>query len=443
MIMKRTLYIECYSGISGDMTVAAMLDLGADQEALKEAINSIRPLVSGFEIAIKKVQKAGICACDFAVILDKEHENHDHDMEYLHGQIGIEKEHHHENGEHHHKHKEHHHEHGEHHHTGLKEITDVLNQAKMTEGARDLARNIFQILAEAESRAHNQPVNEVHFHEVGAVDSIVDILSVAVCMDSLREKYNITDVAISELYEGRGSVRCQHGILPIPVPATANIMEAYQLPVHFMEFQGEFVTPTGAAIAAAVRTKAHLPSKFQIIASGVGAGKRTYEKVSLLRAMILEEDFEEQDKVYKLETNVDDCSGEAFGYVMDRLFEAGARDVYYVPVLMKKNRPAYQLSVICKEEDITKLEQIIFQETTTIGIRRVAMERTVLKREHQIMDTSLGKIAVKVCGKRIYPEYESLVSICQEKEISYLEAYNKIYGELNDLLISNRSYKNV
>lgn len=434
--MKRTLYIECYSGISGDMTVAAMLDLGADQEALEEAINSIRPLVSGFEIAIKKVQKAGICACDFAVILDKEHENHDHDMEYLHGQIGMEK-------EHHHKHKEHHHEHGEHHHTGLKEITDVLNQAKMTEGARDLARNIFQILAEAESRAHNQPVNEVHFHEVGAVDSIVDILSVAVCMDSLKEKYNITDVVVSELYEGHGSVRCQHGILPIPVPATANIMEAYHLPVHFMEFQGEFVTPTGAAIAAAVRTKAHLPSKFQIVASGVGAGKRTYEKASLLRAMILEEDSEEQDKIYKLETNVDDCSGEAFGYVMDRLFEAGARDVYYVPVFMKKNRPAYQLSVICKEEDLAKLEQIIFQETTTIGIRRVAMERTVLKREHQIMDTSLGKIAVKVCGKRIYPEYKSLVSICQEKGISYLEAYNKIYGELNDLLISNRSYKNV
>lgn len=422
--MKRTLYIECYSGISGDMTVAAMLDLGADQKVLEDAINSIKPLVSGFEIAIKKVQKAGVCACDFAVLLDKEHENHDHDMEYLHGHADMEKGHHHEQ-------EMHHHEHRAHHHTGIKEITDVLNQAEMTEGARDLAQNIFRILAEAESKAHNQPVNDVHFHEVGAVDSIVDILSAAVCIDSLKEKYHITDVVVSELYEGHGSVRCQHGVLPIPVPATANIIEAYQLPVHFMEFQGEFVTPTGAAIAAAVKTKAHLPSTFHIIASGVGAGKRTYEKASLLRAMILEEDFEERDKIYKLETNVDDCSGEAFGYVMDKLFAAGARDVYYIPVFMKKNRPAYQLSVICEEEDIAKLEQIIFQETTTIGIRRAAMERTVLKREHQIADTSLGKIAVKVCGKRIYPEYESLVSICQEKEISYLEAYNKVYGELN------------
>lgn len=437
IIMKRTLYIECYSGISGDMTVAAMLDLGADQKVLEDAINSIKSSVPGFEITIKKVQKAGVCACDFAVLLDKEHENHDHNMEYLHGHANMEKEHyhehetHHQEQEHHHEHEIHHHEQGEHHHTGLKEIINVLNQAKMTKEAKDLAQKIFRILAEAESKAHNKPVNEVHFHEVGAVDSIVDILSAAVCIDSLRKKYNITDIIVSELYEGHGSVRCQHGILPIPVPATANIMEAYQLPVHFMEFQGEFVTPTGAAISAAVRTKAHLPSKFQIIASGAGAGKRMYEKASLLRAMIIEEDSETQDKIYKLETNIDDCSGEAFGYVMDRLFAAGARDVYYVPVFMKKNRPAYQLSVICGESDIAKLEQIIFQETTTIGIRRLEMERTILKREHQILDTSLGKIAVKVCGKRIYPEYESLASVCQEKKIPYLEAYNKIYVELN------------
>lgn len=263
------------------------------------------------------------------------------------------------------------------------------------------------------------------------MDSIVDIMSAAVCMDSLKEKYKITDVAISELYEGHGSVRCQHGILPVPVPATANIMEAYGLPVHFMEMQGEFVTPTGAAIAAAVRTTEHLPGRFKVVAGGVGAGKRNYEKASLLRAMIVEQSEAQRDVIYKLESNIDDCPGETFGYVMDRLFEAGARDVYYTPIYMKKNRPAYQLNVICRAEDIPGMEQIIFRETTTIGIRRVEMERTVLKREQCINNTSLGTIEVKVCGDRTYPEYESLMAVCKEQGIPYLEAYNQVFAELN------------
>ncbi|MDE7272881.1 MAG: nickel pincer cofactor biosynthesis protein LarC [Lachnospiraceae bacterium] len=471
--MKRTLYLECYSGISGDMTVGALLDLGADRKVLDEAVDSIRPLVSGFDVAISRVQKAGIDACDFNVILDKEHENHDHDMEYLHGHPHEEThshedvhahdhEHSHEKGhahDHEHSHEEghshgerhihdhghsheeehhlnHDHGHGEghhHHHTGLKEITDVLNKAKLTDGARALALKIFGILAEAESKAHNKPADEVHFHEVGAVDSIVDIMSAAVCLDSLKGKYNITDVMLSELYEGRGSVRCQHGILPVPVPATANIMEAHGLPVHFMEMQGEFVTPTGAAIAAAVRTTDQLPGRFRVVASGIGAGKRNYEKASLLRAMIVEELTEQRDMICKLESNIDDCPGEAFGYVMDRLFEAGARDVYYTPVYMKKNRPAYQLNVICREEDIAKLEQIIFRETTTIGIRRVEMERTVLRREKRMKKTSMGTLEVKVCGDRIYPEYEALAAVCQEQGIPYLEAYNRAFAELNDM----------
>ena len=332
--MKRTLYLECYSGISGDMTVGALLDLGADRLALDEAIDSIRPLVRGFDVAVTRVQKAGIDACDFNVILDEAHENHDHDMEYLHGYPHEEGHHHGDEGGHHHA------------HTGLAEITDVLENAKLTDGARNLALKIFGILAEAESKVHNKPVGEVHFHEVGAVDSIVDIMSAAVCLDSLREKYHITDVVVSELYEGHGSVRCQHGILPVPVPATANIMEAYGLPVHFMEMQGEFVTPTGAAIAAAVRTADRLPARFKVVASGIGAGKRNYEKASLLRVMVAEEMTEQRDVIYKLESNIDDCPGEVFGYVTDRLFEAGARDVYYTPIYMKKNRPAYQLNVI-------------------------------------------------------------------------------------------------
>ena len=418
-IMKRTLYLECYSGISGDMTVGALLDLGADRLALDEAIDSIRPLVRGFDVAVTRVQKAGIDACDFNVILDEAHENHDHDMEYLHGYPHEEGHHHGDEGGHHHA------------HTGLAEITDVLENAKLTDGARNLALKIFGILAEAESKVHNKPVGEVHFHEVGAVDSIVDIMSAAVCLVSLREKYHITDVVVSELYEGHGSVRCQHGILPVPVPATANIMEAYGLPVHFMEMQGEFVTPTGAAIAAAVRTADRLPARFKVVASGIGAGKRNYEKASLLRVMVAEEMTEQRDVIYKLESNIDDCPGEVFGYVTDRLFEAGARDVYYTPIYMKKNRPAYQLNVICKEEDITKLEQIIFRETTTIGIRRVEMERTVLGREKRIDNTSFGKLEVKTCGERVYPEYEALAAVCQEQGISYLDAYNKVFAELN------------
>ncbi len=439
--------MECYSGISGDMTVGALLDLGADREAVDRAVDSIRPFVPGFDVAVTRVRKAGIDACDFHVILDREHENHDHDMEYLHGEghhheHGHGEGHHHEHeahghGEgHHHEHEEHGHGEGHHHehhhtHTGLVEITDVLNKAKLTDGARALAVKIFGILAEAESRAHNKPINEVHFHEVGAVDSIVDIMSAAVCLDSLKEKYNITDVAVSELYEGHGSVRCQHGILPVPVPATANIMETYGLPVHFMEMQGEFVTPTGAAIAAAVRTADHLPGRFRVLAGGVGAGKRNYEKASILRAMIVEALEERGDVIYKLESNIDDCPGEALGYVMDRLFDAGARDVYYTPIYMKKNRPAYQINVICKEQDISGLEQIIFRETTTIGIRRVEMERTVLEREQRVDSTSLGMIEVKVCGDRVYPEYDALAAVCREQGIPFPEAYHRVFAELN------------
>ncbi len=421
--MKKTLYLECYSGISGDMTVAALLDLGADRTALDAAVNSIKPLVSGFEVEVKRVQKSGIDACDFNVILDKAHENHDHDMGYLHGHS------HEHEAEHEHSQchdTDHHHE-----HIGLSEITDVLNKAALTDGARALALKIFGILADAEAKAHRKPVNEVHFHEVGAVDSIVDIMSAAVCMDSLKTKHHITDVVVSALYEGYGSVRCQHGILPVPVPATANIIEAYELPVHFMEVQGEFVTPTGAAIAAAVKTAENLPPQFRVLAQGIGAGKRSYEKASILRAMIVEEPLLQQEVMYKLESNIDDCSGEAFGYVMDRLFEAGARDVYYTPIYMKKNRPSYQLNVICREEDISKLEQIIFYETTTIGIRRMKLERTVLKREKAMKNTSFGMLAVKMCGDRVYPEYESLAAICRESGTAYQEAYNIVYAELN------------
>ena len=282
--MGKTLYLECYSGISGDMTVAALLDLGADQAVLDSALKSLP--VSGFQTRISRVVKGGIDACDFDVMLDKNHENHDHDMEYLHG-------HHHENTEagahiHTHEHKHTHdtesaHGHHHHEHRGLKEITHMIEHSDMTDNAKKTALRIFGILAEAEGKAHNVPADQVHFHEVGAVDSIVDIVSTAVCLDNLE----ITDVIVPVLHEGCGTVRCQHGILPVPVPAVVNVVNKNHLNMKITDVEGELVTPTGAAIAAAIKTKDQLPKEFAIRKTGVGAGKRQYECPGILRAMLI------------------------------------------------------------------------------------------------------------------------------------------------------------
>ena len=430
--MGKSLYLECYSGISGDMTVAALLDLGADQRVLEEVLGSLP--VQGFEIKVSRVKKSGIDACDFDVILDKEIDGHDHDMEYLHGQGHEDGTRHGQGHEHEQEHEDepsHEHSHGHshemsHHHRGMKEIRQIIEASKMTDRARKTALAIFEILAEAEAKAHNVPVEEVHFHEVGAVDSIVDILSVAVCLDNL----GITEVIVPVLYEGTGTIRCQHGILPVPVPAVTNIVQQYGLELKITPVSGELVTPTGAAIVAAVRTSCKLPENFTIEKTGMGAGKRNYECPGILRAMLINtevSDSDHSDHIYKLETNIDDCSGEILGFVMERLFEAGARDVHYTPVYMKKNRPAWLLTVICKEEDIQGMEALIFAETTSIGIRRVRMERTILPRKKIKVMIPFGEVEVKICGpegaQKCYPEYESLAKICRKTGISYSEAY--------------------
>lgn len=429
--MNRQLYLECYSGISGDMTVAALLDLGADEQILRKALASLP--VGGFEIAVTRKVKSGLDVCDFDVILDAEHENHDHDMEYLHGHDHQHTHDHvHEDGSvhthehHHHDHShEHHHDHGHHHeHRGLHEILHIIERADMTERAKETAVRIFQILAEAESKAHGVPADQVHFHEVGAVDSIVDILAVAICLDNL----DITEVIVPFLCEGQGSIRCQHGIIPVPVPAVVNIAQAHRLTLKPTGVQGELVTPTGAAIVAAVRTSDKLPQTCRIVKIGMGAGKREYEGTGILRAMLLESgSAEAADTIWRLESNLDDCSGEVLGFVMDELFAAGARDVYYTPIYMKKNRPAVQINIICREQDVDKLQNILFCNTTTIGVRRCRMERTILPREIRQMDTPYGKVQVKVCriGEevRAYPEYDSVVELCKTHNMSFQKAW--------------------
>lgn len=423
--MKK-LYLECYSGISGDMTVAALLDLGADQKVLRKVLKSLP--IQEFDIRISRVKKAGLDVCDFDVLLNAEFENHDHDMAYLH-----------QGKKHSHGHTAH--EAHSHSHRGMKEVMEILEKTDMTRRAYEIAIKIFTILGEAEAKAHGTTLEEVHFHEVGAIDSIVDIVAAAVCLDNL----DISEVIIPFLYEGGGTIRCQHGILPVPVPAVANIAAAHHLKLHLTGEQGEYVTPTGAAIAAAIRTSEVLPDAFNIEKIGLGAGKREYERPGILRAFLINtpvmSSHVKMDSIWKLESDIDDCSGEVLGYTMECLLDAGAREVHYLPVQMKKNRPAYELCVLCLEEEIPIMEQIIFSNTTTIGIRRCRMERTVLTREIQIVETFYGTARVKICTvldgensesvKRCYPEYESIIDLSRKSGKSYQQIYQMIVEEWN------------
>lgn len=444
----KSLYLECNAGISGDMLVAALLDLGADKEALDKALQSIP--AKGFEYKISRVSKAGVDCCDFDVILDEEHANHDHDMAFLHGNGDAvvhshEYEHHHDH-EHEHEHEHHHdhehehehshvpHEHHHHHeHRGLQEVIAIIDATDMSAAAKALALKIFDIIADAEAKAHAVEKNAVHFHEVGAIDSIVDIVAIAVCADSL----GVENVIVPELCEGRGTVRCQHGVLPVPVPATANIMQRFGFNVRLLPVQGEFVTPTGAAAAAALMTTDELPQNFKILGIGLGAGKRQYERPSILRALMIEDNAQKKnslnsnalqtDCICQLQSDIDDCSGELLGYTLERLLAAGALDAHYQPVFMKKSRPAWELTVICREEDRAKLEVLIFAETTTIGIRRARMERTVLPRRRDVVHTAYGDVAVKRCllenGERCYVEYDSAAKLAQEQGVPLQDIY--------------------
>ncbi|MDU7053491.1 MAG: nickel pincer cofactor biosynthesis protein LarC [Dialister sp.] len=438
--MSKKLYLDCTSGISGDMFVAAMIDLGADLEALERALQSVSD--DGFHTEVRRVKKSGIDCCDFNVVLDAFHENHDHDMEYLYGHDdshchGEEHDHCHCHGEEHdHCHcdgEEHdnchcHEEEHEHSHRGLAEIREIIAACDMTETAKDIAYDIFDVIAAAESAAHNLPPEEVHFHEVGALDSIVDVISAAVTFDSL----GIRDVIIPKLYEGTGMVRCQHGLMPVPVPAVANIVSAFSFPLEITEAKGEYVTPTGAAIAAVLCTDHSLPKAFTITQTGMGAGKRAYtDRPGILRAMMIETEEEGgKEEIIKLETDIDDCSGEVLGYTMKKLLKAGAKDVHYTPVFMKKNRPGWELTVIAAKDDVEELEQIIFGETTTIGIREMKVERTCLPREEKEVVTPYGTASAKgveVKGRmKWYPEYKTVKKLAKKHKVSFAEVFDAV-----------------
>ena len=279
---QHTLIVDGTSGISGDMTVAALLDLGASEEHLREQLATLP--VDGFTIAVTRVNKHGIDACDFDVQLAEGLENHDHDMAWLYGNEA-DAEHTHDHA-HHHDHDGHHHAH-HHHHRSLADVTTIIDGSQMSNGAKRRALAIFTALAAAEAKAHGKTPETVMFHEVGAVDSIVDVCSVAICLDDL----DIEDIVVESLSEGHGTIHCAHGLMPIPVPAVVNLCQAGNIALTPAPVAGELVTPTGAAIVAALRTSEHLPSRYRIEAVGYGAGKRPYEGCSgTLRCLLVHAD---------------------------------------------------------------------------------------------------------------------------------------------------------
>lgn len=390
----KILYFDCSSGISGNMTLGALTEIIGDENYL---INELKKLnVGGYKIEMSKKVKNGITGTYVDVILEHEH-HHDH-------------------GEHEHEHH-HHHE-----HRNLNDINKIIDESSLDERVKDLAKKIFIRVAKAESKVHNKPLEEVHFHEVGAIDSIVDIVGTAI----LINKINPDRVISSIINDGYGFIECAHGKMAVPVPATSEIFVSAGVKFRQVDIDTELVTPTGAAIIAELSDEFKVMPGMKVEKIGWGAGYKDIEIPNVLK-VYLGEIEEKEDGIYVMETNIDDCSGEILGYTSDILFDAGALDVFFTPIFMKKNRPAYRLTVACKKEDMEKLQNIIFRETTTIGIRYRFEERKVLKREEFEIDTKYGKLKVKKVVNNgeeyLYPEFESMKELAKKKNIPLKELY--------------------
>lgn len=381
----KTLYFDCSSGISGNMVLGALLEIADDKEYFLEELNKLN--VEGYRINISKKVKNGITGTYADVIIENEH------------------------------HHEHHHE-----HRNLNDVNRIIDESLIDNKSKELAKRIFLRVAMAESKVHNKPLEEVHFHEVGAIDSIVDIVGTAI----LINRINPDKIISSVVNDGYGFIECAHGTMSVPVPAASEIFASSNVKSRQIDIDTELVTPTGAAIIAELAEE-FVPMPAMITEKiGWGAGSKDLKIPNVLKVYYGETE-EKDNNVLVMETVIDDCSGEILGYVSEQLFQNGALDVFYTPVFMKKSRPAYCLTVVCGDKESDRLRKIIFRETTTIGIRYRHEYRAELERESSEIDTEYGKIKVKKVTNNketyIYPEYESIREIAKEKNIPLKELY--------------------
>jgi uncharacterized protein (TIGR00299 family) protein len=378
----RVAYFDCFNGAGGDMIVASLLDAGADAAALREGLAGLG--LSGYTLAIERINKQGLAATRFHVALDATtHQPHRH----------------------------------------LKHIVEIIDAANLPHRVRDRAKRIFTRLAEAEARIHGATIEKVHFHEVGAVDAIVDVVGAVFALELL----GVERVACSPIPVGSGAITCAHGVMPVPAPATAELLKG--VPIAACDETGELTTPTAAAVLTTLATEFGPMPAMKTASIGYGAGTRDGQKrPNVLRVLIGDAAptaGADVDQVMLLETNLDDATPQTIGYCVEQLFSAGALDVWTQPILMKKQRSGVLLSVLCSPGDAAKMERIMFVETPTFGVRRRLVERAILKRRHETVATPFGEIHMKI-GERegvttATPEFEDCRAAALEHGVALRE----------------------
>ena len=413
----KTLYLDLSMGAAGDMLAAALLELLPDPDSFLAELNGLG--IPGVRYQRERAVKCGVTGTHLAVTVDGEeehsHDHHPHDHRH---------EHHHDQGTHDHEHR-HGHEHGSHHHSGIHDIAHIILDLALPSKVKDDVMAVYALIAQAESHVHGAPVTEIHFHEVGTMDAVADITAVCLLMDRLAPDL----VTASPVHVGSGQVRCAHGILPVPAPATAHILR--DVPIYGGQIQGELCTPTGAALLRHFAAQFGPMPLMRTQAVGYGCGKKDFEAANCVRAM-LGEAGDGGGQVAVLSCNLDDMTAEALGFAVERLFEAGALDAYTVPAGMKKSRPGVLLQAICRIQDRQAVTEALFRHTTTLGIRESVSRRYVLERSVQALDTPWGPVRRKESSGygvfRVKYEYEDLARIAREQKISLDQARRLVEG---------------
>lgn len=424
----KVLFFDCFSGISGDMTLAALLDLGIDEELFRKELEKLN--LDGYQLYIDRKSKNGIIGTDVTVALEDEsgseehHDSHEHQHPHEHD--------HHHSHEGHHDHHGHSHDHShghshpqqEHDHShearNLRDIEELIDSSGIKPGAKEFGKKVFREIAKAEAKVHNKDIMEVHFHEVGAVDSIVDIVGVSICLDLL----SVERVFASPLHDGHGFIKCQHGTIPVPVPAVMEMLAGTDIPLVQTDIKTELITPTGMGIIKCLSSGFGSMPVMAVKKVAYGMGKRETGGFNALRVILgtMEEQTQVNDEIIVLETNIDNMNPEVLGYTMEKLLENGALDVFHTPVYMKKNRPAVMLSVLAHAGSEEKLVDILLRETTTLGIRRNVAKRYCMDRRFVTVNTPWGEVKMKVASlgevEKASPEYEDCVEIARRAGVS-------------------------